>query len=88
MEASAVDSLLRRPDLVEEGLRKMLPFDTTYAVKCGEPYAMFNSYFVHRKPVTAPERRDKAGAPRRAHGCSRVRWNISSGCTGACRASH
>lgn len=42
-----VDSMLRRPDRVEEGLRKMLPFDHTYSDKtCGEPYAMFNSYFT------------------------------------------
>lgn len=42
-----VDSMLRRPDRVEEGLRKMLPFDHTYSDKtCGEPYAMFNSYFA------------------------------------------
>lgn len=42
----AVDSLLRKPDKVEEGLKKMLVFDTDYEVKCGEPYAMFNSYFA------------------------------------------
>lgn len=42
-----VDSMLRRPDRVEEGLRKMLPFDHTYSDKtCGEPYAMCNSYFT------------------------------------------
>lgn len=40
----AVDSLMNRADKVEEGLRKILPTDHTYFKKCGEPYAMFNSY--------------------------------------------
>lgn len=40
----AVDSLLGRPDKVEEGLRKILPDDHTYFKTCGEPYTMFNCY--------------------------------------------
>lgn len=42
----AVDSVLGYPDRVEEGLKKMLVTDEDYEVKCGEPYAMFNSYFA------------------------------------------
>ena len=67
----AVDSLLRRPDLVEEGLRKMLPFDTTYAVKCGEPYAMFNSYF-------APETGYRAGTPGQSWRTASSSWLFKS----------
>ena len=67
----AVDSLLRRPDLVEEGLRKMLPFDTTYAVKCGEPYAMFNSYF-------APETGYRAGTPGQSWRTASSSWLLKS----------
>ncbi len=40
----AVDSILGRPNKVEEGLRKILPDDHTYFETCGEPYVMFNSY--------------------------------------------
>lgn len=42
----AVDSMLLRPDKVEEGLQKMLPAHHEYAEKCGEPYSMFNSYLT------------------------------------------
>ena len=42
----AAESILGNAGKVEEGLRKMLPYDDTYADKCGEPYAMFNSYFA------------------------------------------
>ena len=67
----AVDSILRRPDRVEEGLRKMLPFDTTYAVKCGEPYAMFNSYF-------APETGYRAGTPGQSWRTASSSWLLKS----------
>ena len=42
----AADSMLHRPDKVEEGLKKMLVTNTEYETKCGEPYAMYNSYFA------------------------------------------
>lgn len=61
----AVDGMRRRPDRVEEGLRKMLPFDDTYAVKAGEPYAMFNCYFP-------PETGYRAGTPGQS-------WRTGSG---------
>lgn len=67
----AVDSLLRRPDLVEEGIKKMLPFDTEYAVKCGEPYAMFNSYF-------APETGYRAGTPGQSWRTASSSWLLKS----------
>lgn len=67
----AVDSLLRRPDRVEEGLRKMLPFDTTYFVKCGEPYAMFNSYF-------APETGYREGTPGQSWRTASSSWLLKS----------
>lgn len=67
----AVDSIQHRPDLVEEGLRKMLPFDTTYAVKCGEPYAMFNSYF-------APETGYREGTPGQSWRTASSSWMLKS----------
>lgn len=67
----AVDSILRRPDLVEEGIKKMLPFDTDYAVKCGEPYAMFNSYF-------APETGYRAGTPGQSWRTASSSWMLKS----------
>ena len=42
----AADSILRRADKVEAGLKKILVFDIDYEVKCGEPYALYNSYFA------------------------------------------
>ena len=67
----AVDSLLRRPDLVEAGLKKILPFDTDYAVKCGEPYAMFNSYF-------APETGYREGTPGQSWRTAASSWLLKS----------
>lgn len=67
----AADSLLRRADKVEEGLKKMLPFDTDYAVKCGEPYAMFNSYF-------APEAGYRAGTPGQSWRTAASSWLLKS----------
>ena len=42
----AADSLLKRNDKVEENLKKMLPFDQTYYPTKGEPYCMFNCYYL------------------------------------------
>ena len=42
----AADSMLHRPDKVEEGLKKILVSNTEYETKCGEPYALYNSYFA------------------------------------------
>ena len=67
----AVDSLLHRPDLVEEGIKKMMPFDETYAVKCGEPYAMFNSYF-------APETGYREGTPGQSWRTASSSWLLKS----------
>lgn len=67
----AVDSLLRRPDLVEEGIKKMMPYNTEYAVKCGEPYAMFNSYF-------APETGYRAGTPGQSWRTASSSWLLKS----------
>lgn len=67
-----VDSMLRRPDRVEEGLRKMLPFDHTYSDQtCGEPYAMFNSYF-------APESGYRAGTPGQSWRTASSSWLLKS----------
>ena len=72
----AVDSLLRRPDRVEEGLRKMLPWDHTYddgsmAQTCGEPYAMYNSYF-------APETGYRTGTPGQSWRTASSSWMLKS----------
>ena len=67
----AVDCLLRRPDKVEEGLKKMMPWDTEYAVKCGEPYAMFNSYF-------APETGYREGTPDQSWRTASSSWLLKS----------
>ena len=67
----AVDSILRRPDLVEEGIKKMMPYDETYAVKCGEPYAMYNSYF-------APETGYRAGTPGQSWRTASSSWLLKS----------
>ena len=67
----AVDSILERPDLVEEGIKKMMPYDETYAVKCGEPYAMFNSYF-------APETGYRAGTPGQSWRTASSSWLLKS----------
>ncbi len=68
----AVDSILRRPDRVEEGLRKMLPWDHTYSDKtCGEPYAMYNSYF-------APETGYREGTPGQSWRTASSSWMLKS----------
>lgn len=67
----AADSLLGRSDRVETGLKKMLPFDTDYAVKCGEPYAMFNSYF-------APETGYREGTPGQSWRTAASSWLLKS----------
>jgi cellobiose phosphorylase len=41
----AVDGMLHRPDKIEAGIKKILPWDHTYADTCGEPYMLYNSYF-------------------------------------------
>lgn len=62
----ASDSLMHRADRVEEGLRKILPWDETYGEKCGEPYILFNSYFSHeagyRKGTPGQSWRSAAGS--------------------------
>lgn len=67
----AVDSLLQRPDRVEEGLRKMLVTDESYGTKCGEPYAMFNSYF-------APETGYRSGTPGQSWRTAASSWLLKS----------
>ena len=72
----AVDSILRRPDRVEEGLRKMLPWDHSYddgtiAQTCGEPYAMYNSYF-------APETGYRTGTPGQSWRTASSSWMLKS----------
>lgn len=41
----AVDSMLKRNDKVQEGLEKILPFNSKWAEKKAEPYILCNSYF-------------------------------------------
>ncbi|MGN1096190.1 MAG: GH36-type glycosyl hydrolase domain-containing protein [Eubacteriales bacterium] len=68
----AVDSILRRPDRVEEGIKKMLPGNDEYGgEKCGEPYAMFNSYF-------APETGYRAGTPGQSWRTASSSWMLKS----------
>lgn len=68
----AVDSLLRRPDRVEEGIKKMLPANKEYGgEKCGEPYAMYNSYF-------APETGYRAGTPGQSWRTASSSWMLKS----------
>lgn len=42
----AVDSMLKRNDQVQEGLEKILPFNTKWVEKKCEPYIMCNCYFT------------------------------------------
>ena len=42
----AADSMLKRNAKVEEGLKKILPFDNDYYETKGEPYCMFNCYYL------------------------------------------
>ncbi len=67
----AVDSILRRPDRVEEGIKKMLPGNHEYGETCGEPYAMFNSYF-------APETGYRAGTPGQSWRTASSSWMLKS----------
>ena len=67
----AVDSILKKPEKVEEGLKKMLVFDTDYEVKCGEPYAMFNSYF-------APETGYRYATPGQSWRTAASSWMLKS----------
>lgn len=68
----AVDSILRRPDRVEEGIKKMLPGNSEYGgEKCGEPYAMYNSYF-------APETGYRAGTPGQSWRTASSSWMLKS----------
>lgn len=67
----AVDSLLRRPDRVEEGIKKMLPGNHEYGETCGEPYAMYNSYF-------APETGYRMGTPGQSWRTASSSWMLKS----------
>ncbi|MBQ0010896.1 MAG: hypothetical protein KBS76_07350 [Ruminococcus sp.] len=67
----AVDSILRRPDLVEAGIKKILPSDTEYAEKCGEPYMLYNSYF-------APETGYREGTPGQSWRTAATSWMLKS----------
>lgn len=40
----AAEAMLKRPEKLEETLRKILPWDHTYAPTCGEPYILYNMY--------------------------------------------
>lgn len=42
----AADAMIGRNDRVEENLKKMLPFDNDYFPTVGEPYCMFNCYYL------------------------------------------
>ena len=42
----AADSILKNNGRVEENLKKMLPFDNDYYETKGEPYCMFNCYYL------------------------------------------
>lgn len=67
----AVDSMLHRPDRVEEGIKKMLPANHEYGETCGEPYAMFNSYF-------APETGYRMGTPGQSWRTASSSWMLKS----------
>ena len=68
----AVDSMLRRPDRVEEGILKMLPGKNIYGGEtCGEPYAMYNSYF-------APETGYRMGTPGQSWRTASSSWMLKS----------
>ena len=67
----AVDSMLRRPDRVEEGIKKMLPANHEYGETCGEPYAMYNSYF-------APETGYRMGTPGQSWRTASSSWMLKS----------
>lgn len=41
----AADSLLQRNDMIEEGLRKILPTHNEFFKTCGEPYALYDFYY-------------------------------------------
>lgn len=41
----AADCLLKRNDLIEEGLRKILPMHNEFFATSGEPYALFDYYY-------------------------------------------
>ncbi len=68
----AVDSMLGRPDRVEEGIKKMMPGANEYGGEtCGEPYAMYNSYF-------APETGYRAGTPGQSWRTASSSWMLKS----------
>lgn len=63
----AVEGIMKRPEKVEETLKKILPWNREYAPTCGEPYILFNFYY-------GPEAEYRYGTPGQSWRTATTQW--------------
>jgi len=67
----AVECIMKRPEKVEETLKKILPWNTEYARTCGEPYILFNFYY-------GPESSYRYGTPGQSWRTATTQWVVKA----------
>lgn len=63
----AVEGIMKRPEKVEETLKKILPWNHEYAPTCGEPYILYNFYH-------GPETEYRYGTPGQSWRTATTQW--------------
>ena len=67
----AVEGIMKRPNKVEETLKKILPWDRDFAPTCGEPYILYNFYY-------GPETEYRYGTPGQSWRTATTQWVVKS----------
>ncbi|MBO5745849.1 MAG: hypothetical protein J6S13_02005, partial [Clostridia bacterium] len=63
----AVEGIMKRPEKVEQTLKKILSWNREYAPTCGEPYILYNFYH-------GPETEYRYGAPGQSWRTATTQW--------------
>ncbi len=67
----AVECIMKRPEHLEMTLKKILPWDQTYAPTCGEPYILYNFYH-------SDENSYRYGTPGQSWRTATTQWVVKS----------
>lgn len=67
----AAECIMKRPEKLEMTLKKILPWDHTYAPTCGEPYILYNFYY-------SDEDSYRYGTPGQSWRTASTQWVVKS----------
>ncbi|MBR7143182.1 MAG: hypothetical protein IKD06_06585, partial [Clostridia bacterium] len=67
----AVEGIMKRPEKVEETLKKIFPWNREYAPTCGEPYILSNFYY-------GPEDSYRYGTPGQSWRTATTQWVVKA----------